>query len=335
VLLADSTLTSGTVVLHRVSMDSLDTGEIDSVAVAPDGSFVVRLPRVPDPATQEMYFASVRHDGVMYFGDPITRPIDLDSLYVIQAYDTLMAPPEGVDVVLEARSVFIEPAGAEFHVMDVFQLRNDRDRTIVPPPGGRTWSYPLPEGARDVATEGEMSTDIASHEDGDIVLHAALPPGGRMFVIRYFVDSLTITLPTPGETEMLDVLVREPAPSLEVEGLGQDQSIQLEAGTTYRRFAGQNVVRPSVRIVPAPETRPPPVEWIAVILALVLLGGGLLALRSGPRTAAATAGADDRQSILLQLARLDEEYESESSPSAARTSEYKRRRTEHMARLRD
>ncbi|MDH3207658.1 MAG: hypothetical protein OEO79_13735 [Gemmatimonadota bacterium] len=335
VMLADSTLTSGTVVLHQLSQ--VTQGEIDSVAVAPDGSFVLRLPRIPDPALGEMYFASIRHDGVMYFGDAITVPIDLDSLYLIQAFDTLIAPLEGVPVALEARSLFFEPSGSEWAVTDVFQLRNDRDRTVVPRQDGRVWSYPLPAGARDLTADNEMSADVVAYVDGSVVFRAALPPGERLFVVRYFVDSLALTIPTPGGAEMLDVLIREPAPAIAVEGLVQEQGIQLEAGTTYRRFAGENVTVPQLRLTMVEEAEPPPVEWIAVVLTLVLAGGGLMALRGGARsgTAAREAkGAGGRQSLLVELARLDEQYEGEPAPTAARTRQYKTHRAELIERLR-
>jgi len=344
VLLGDTILTSGTVVLHQIGPDT--QGEIDSVAVAPDGSFVMRLPRVPDPQTQEMYFAAVRHDGVMYFGNAITAPVDLDSLYVIHAYDTLIAPAEGVPVVLESRSIFMEQSDVAWVVTDVFQLHNEMSRTVVPREGGRVWSYPLPAGAREVSAEGEMSQGVIGYEGGDIVFRAPLPPGERLFVIRYTVDSLTTTFPTPGGMEMLDVLVREPAPMIEIEGLGQDEPIQLEAGSTYRRFAGQNVSLAQVRIQMAEEVAPPPVEWIAVLLALVLAGGALVALRGGSRAAAGRAtataapqgraggGASGRERLLTEIARLDEAYESEPSPSEPRTKEYRRRRAELMERLR-
>jgi hypothetical protein len=333
VLLGDSVLGRGTVVLHHV--DAVAQGEIDSVAVAPDGSFVMRLPAMPSGSPEEMYFASVRHDGVMYFGTPITAPVDLDSVYVIHAYDTIVAPVGGVSVAVEARSVFFEPAGNEWAITDVFQLRNDGDQTLVPREGGRVWSYPLPAGAREVSAQQEMSEDVISAEGGDIVYRAALPPGPRLFVLRYFVDSLGVAIPTPGETEMLDVLVREPAPSIEIEGLVREQSIQLEAGSTYRRFAGQGITLPQVQISPVQESDPPPVEWIAVALAFVLLGGGLLALRGAPRTAPQEAGGvGGKQEILLQIARLDEEYEGEDSPSGARTRAYEKRRAELLSRLR-
>src|SRR5690606_37991892 len=138
-------LPTATVVLHRVSEEI--QGEIDSTRVAADGTFSMRLPSLPNPAVGDAYFASVLHQGVVYFGRLIDAPVELDSLYVIQAYDTLVAPPEGAPVVLEARSMFIEPSGGAWVVTDLFTLRNDELRTIVAPPGGSVWRYPLPQGA--------------------------------------------------------------------------------------------------------------------------------------------------------------------------------------------
>ena len=73
-------------VLHQVSPDF--TGEIDSVAVGPGGSFRLTLPHVPDhEARSEVFFASLRYREILYFGPAITDPIHLDSLYLIQVYD--------------------------------------------------------------------------------------------------------------------------------------------------------------------------------------------------------------------------------------------------------
>jgi hypothetical protein len=183
----------------------------------------------------------------------------------------------------------------------------------------------------------EMSANAVGYEGGDVVFRGAVPPGARMLVVRYVLDSLAVTIPTPGVTGAMDVLVREPSPSFDVEGLTQVQPIQLEGGASYRVFSAENVTLPQVRLVLAEEEAPPPVQWIAVVLALVLAGGGVLALRgrsgAGPTPTKAPAG-EGRQALLLEVARLDEEYESLKSPSAGRTKEYQRRRAELLKRLR-
>ena len=127
VQLADSALRVGTVVLHRVS--DIEQGEIDSTRVS-NGLFSFTLPGIPNPALGDIYFASVRHQGVMYFGPPITQAIDLDSAYVIQVWDTILAPAEGLDVALQSRVLFFDPQGSSWTVTDLFELRNDLDRTV-------------------------------------------------------------------------------------------------------------------------------------------------------------------------------------------------------------
>jgi hypothetical protein len=276
----------------------------------------------------------VRHAGVMYFGDFVETALQLDSLYEIQAYDTLLAPTDGApSVALQARNIFLEPNGDAWQATDVFQLFNPDDRTVVARAGGRVWSYPLPVEARDVMTsEGEISSDVATYEDGNFVVRAALPPGERLFVIRYILDSLDLSFPTPGETQMLDLLVREPAPPLVVDGLAPAASIELDVGQTFRRYTAQNLTSATVRLAPGEDERPLPAQWIAVVLALVLTAGGLLALR-GRSARPALAPPEGRQALLLQLAQLDENHERQKSPSAGAAREYRRRRAELLLRL--
>ena len=341
VLVGDTAMTDGTVVLHHLS--DAGQGQLDSLPVGGDGSFEFVLPNVPDPTRSDVFFASVRHAGVLYFGPAVTTAVQLDSLYEVRAWDTLMAPAEGASVAIQSRSVFLEPdtAGA-WRATDLFQIRNDRDRTVVAREGGRTWSYPLPEAATDVAAgEGDLSFEAASYEDGELVVRAALPPGERYFVVRYRLPTPFISFPTPGVTETLDVLVREPAPALEIEGVTPTESIELEPGSTYRRFTGTSFERPFVSVVQGDEPSPPPVQWIAVILALVLAAGGLVALRAGRGPSAAAEGATDatvdpraREALLMRVARLDEEFHAVAVPSEAERRRYERRRAELMQRLR-
>jgi len=332
VYVADTLLTDGTVVLHYMS-DGVP-GEVDSVRVVGDGAFSFELPNAPDPERQDVFFASIRHDDVLYFGPLITRVMDLDSIYEIHAYDTLLAPSGGIDVVLEARSIFFEPDEAGgWRVTDLFQVRNERDRTVVARPGGRTWSHPLPSEAREVeAGEGEMSVDASRFEDGDIVVRAALPPGERLFVARYHLDSPFVSIPSTGPIETLDVLVSEPAPAFEIEGLEPMDRVEIDPGSTFRRYTAEPYDRPSIQLVQTEERGPPPVQWFAVIMALVLTAAGLVALRT--RTPAQAAPGASRDALLLEVARLDEEFEAIAAPSTARRRAYQRRRRELLGRLR-
>ena len=103
----DTAMVGGTVVLHHVNEGT--QGELDSMAVGPDGSFTFRLPNVPDPGRGDVFFASIRHHGILYFGGAITTAAQLDTVYDIHAYDSMVAPVEGLPVILQSRSVFFEP----------------------------------------------------------------------------------------------------------------------------------------------------------------------------------------------------------------------------------
>ena len=325
----------GVVVLHHLSDG--EQGDVDSLRVAGDGAFRFVLPTAPDPTQSDIYFASYRHDGVLYFSPAVTSTVQLDSIYRIQAFDTLTAAPGGHPIPLQSRSVFFEPDTVGWRVTELYQLRNDEERTVVAAPEGAVWTHPLPAEATDViAGEGELRAGMVSYEDGDLVVRAAVPPGERIFVVRYQVESPLIRIPSAGAPELLDVLVREPAPALDVEGLELVDRIELEAGSTYMRFSGTNIDAPEVRIVPGEEAAEPRVEWVAFLLAMVLAASGLFILRpvASPRPVAA-GGAEPvaaRRALLEQVAHLDEEFVRAGSPDGGKAA-YERRRAELLRQL--
>jgi len=282
-----------------------------------------------------MFLAALRHDGVLYFGRVITAPADLDSIYEIHAYDTEAAPPEGADLVLSELWVTLRAFGGGWEVIENFVVTNEASHTLVPSDGGLVWSYPLPPNAEEVLTGGEMNSNATAFENGRYVVRTPVPPGDREFAVFFRTDSLDLVLPAPGSPSLISVSVVEPAPSLEVEGLTREESFNLD-GEVFRSYVGVDPEITEIRVAAVPPEEPPPVEWIAVVLALVLTGGGFLAFRGSaraPRTAKAPAAPTDRQAILLQLARLDEEYERVEAPSEPRTREYRKRRAELLGRL--
>ena len=336
-LLGDTVLTRGTVVLHHVS--NATQGEVDSTALAGDGSFQFRLPNVPDPERGDVFLASILHDGVTYFGPWITTANQLDSAYAIQAYDTAMAAAEGADLRMEIRTVFIESVDEASRVTDVFQLVNDGGRTLVAREEGAVWRYPLAAGVTDLTVgESELSPEDIALQDGDLVLRAPMSPGGRMFVVRYRMDDVFTPIPTPGAIEQFDVLIREPAPPLDVEGLSLHSSVELEAGFTYRRYTGASVERPSVRLVAAEVPFQPPVEWVAVIIACLLAGMGLYALRGTGlswATVKRAPPAPDRHGLLVNVARLDVAFEARAKPSATERTRYEQNRADLLRQIRE
>ena len=286
-VLANGEASSGAlVVFHRVGPDG--SGPIDSLRAGADGSFRYRLPRVPDPASQEVYFASVARDGVNYFGPLISTAAELDSIYLIRSFDTAIAPPEGAPLKLAMRATLLEEVA------------------------NAGWT------ATDLEIGGnQMSPDAATLTGGNLRITSALPPGEREIVVRYRLPDPFVTVRYPGTTAEAELLVREPAPPLEVEGLQAAPPVEMEPGVSYRRFGGANLQDLAVVIRAGAGAPLVPTRWLAVALALLLAAAALYAVvrphpavagapSLAPAVAAGISPFERRQRLLLEVARLDE-----------------------------
>jgi hypothetical protein len=336
--LGDSVLTAGTVLVHHLATEA--QAETDTVRIRPDGTFELRLRRVPDPDLGDVYFGSIRHDGILYFGQAITDASQLDSTYLIRTFDTVSVSAAEGALTIGARNIFLEGEEGLWRVTDLFQILNGGQRTVLAGDRGHVWTYPLPEGASDFSLnqQTEFLPQSAEFVDGAVVLDAPIPPGERVFVFRYTMPDPFIEFPTPGVTGTIDLLVREPAPPVEAEGLTFMERVELEPGTTYVRFNGASVEGPSIRLREAEKPGTPPVKILAVVLALILAGAGLfgvMGMRREPVPAAATTGgsSDMRRDILLQIARLDEDFEASETTTESDRDTYQKRRAELMRRL--
>lgn len=335
VFVGDTAARGGTVVLHRVSSET--QGEVDSVTIAQDGTFSVRLPAVPDPARSEVYFASVRHAGILYFGQPVNLPVQLDSVYEIRAYDTAMVALEGQAVPVAAREIFLQAnENQRWDAVDLFQLRNDGPRTLVAQEDGVVWSHPLPEGARD-ATVSDMGLGAGAAEvrEGRLVVTSPIPPGERMYVVRYALGDPYVSVPLPQPTEALDIFIREPAPPLDAVGLQPMAPVEMEPGSAYLRFSATDLTSGQVGLERGKRASPPPVGWYSFVLALALSAVGVWAVQSGATRGPVPAPPPQgRGELLLEVAKLDEEFSLRASPSAEERGLYEARRRDLLRRIR-
>lgn len=267
---------TGTVVLHRVTPEA--AGPIDSVRVGPGGTFAIALPEPPGSLLSGTFFATYRHDGVVFFGGPITGPERLEQPYDIRAF-----PSRSLDGSIEPsfrvtfRNVFVEEGPEGWRVTDVFEVGHADEVTWTSPDpaaGAPVWAHPLPAEARNVqAAESDMSAGSLRLDRGALEVHAPFPPGDRLFVIRYDLPSLETTFPLVGMNGAVEFLVREPAPAMRVQGLQADAPVELERGSLYRRWWGEEVSDMALRIRLGEEPAPP-TAWLAIGLAALLIVGG-------------------------------------------------------------
>lgn len=325
VTLAGEGFPGAEVVLHRVSIT--ESGEIDTVQTSVDGLFRFDLPSVPrSDEAGDVYFAAVRHQGILYFGRAVSQAIQLDSLYLIETFDTLTAPLAGVPLPVAVRYVIAEPGPTGWRITDLFEIANDANRTYVAAPEGLTWQHPLPAVARQATIGGgDVSPDAADVQDGVLRLSGPIPPGQRQFVLRYEVDELAgLEIPVVAGTVAVEFLVREPAPLLDIEGIPGVETVEMQPGVTFRRYAGDAPASGVMRLVAGEPPTELPVKEVSVALALLLTAAGLFAVyraggrTDGPRAEFAPAGgspmsdetpADRRSRLLLEVARIDERLE--------------------------
>ena len=323
---------AGFAVLHRVSMET--AGEVDSVSVTPDGVFEFVIPQSLSVGVEaEILFASVRYDGVLYFGSAVTEAEQLDSLYVVNVFPAQEAPPEGGALPVNVRNIFLEQSGEGWRVTDLFQILNEGDRTLVAADDGVVWTYPLPPEATSAELgQGDLPPDAVTFEDGRVSVRAPLPPGERMLLIRYELPAIDVEFPVPGVTETLELLVREPAPALDVLGLQPIDVVALDAGSAYRRYAGTGLRDVVVLVEEQPEGRLLSMGLFAALVAALLGGVGLFAYirprESVTASAAATvSGAaptmasppnEGRDRLILRAARIDESLDTATDPATRR-----------------
>ena len=332
----DGPLTEGFVVLHQVSDES--SGEIDSVQVARDGSFEIPLPNMPDHTDPpEIFFASVEYRGLLYFGPAVTDAVQLDSLYQIQAYDTLSVPPGGAPIPLSARNLFLEKSEDGWTATDVFQLRLDGNRTLFSPQEDVVWAYSLPSSAVDFQVgQADMAPDAIRFQNGRVEVYAPLPPGERYLMVHYRIPEGDFVLPMPGTTDEMVILVREPAPIVDFPPLALLSPVELEPGNAFRRYSAENLVDSEVRAQVAPEPWTLPAEWLGLMVTGLLGAAGILGYRRRGRVAEDRRPSSEkpsREQLLNTIARLDEEFQRKGDDSVRTRQRYEEKRGELLARL--
>lgn len=319
---------TGTVVLHWVTPEQ--SGVVDSTRVDAEGGFSLALPHVPIPNSGEVFFASARFDGVLYTGSYISDPIQLDSLYAIRTYPRQAAPAGGLIFPLSQREVWIDPGPSGWRITDVLDIQNPNPASFVPNSSDdAVWRYPIPPTARNpqIVQVGPIVGE-ASFEGTTLIAANTLVPGDNYYIIQYEMESIEFDLPLPGETGLVRMFVREPAPDLRVTGLAlQGPTDELEVGAVFDIWAAQNLRDQNIEVRLGGEGDIPPVVWLVTTLSLVFVVAGSFVIRKRLGDGRAGVGRErQRKDILVDVATLDEEYARIGEPSGQDEVRYRRRR---------
>ena len=320
---------SGTVVLHQVSVAF--SGGIDTVAVAADGSFELRLPAAAS-GSADVFFGSTWRDGVLYYGEAISRDFATDSAYAIRAYP---AAPAGTAPrpVVAVRNLILEraePAGG-WTATDVFQVEGRAQATVVSSEWGAAWSHALPSGATDLRTGGQgFAATSATLAGGRVEVSEPVRPGGALFFFRYRIPPGEVRVPMEGVTGSMELLLPAGSADATVEGLAGAGETEFD-GALYRRFAGRGLA-PGVVTVRAgsPEGGWEGARLVAVLAALALTAAGTaVAATSARRGSEAGREGVDRRALVVAVAELDEAAEA----GTVEAGEHRRRRRALLERL--
>ena len=332
-LLAGLPVDTGTVVLHRVTPE--EASDIDSTAIGAGGSFRLDLPNLPVPGSGEVFLASTRYEGVLYAGTPIVDPLQLDTLYTIRAYPSVTAPAGGMSFPVSRREVWVDAGPFGWQVTDVLEIVNSEAATRIPAAGGGpVWRYPLPADAIGGRILQVGPSAGPAHVEGTtLVASNPVLPAENYYVVQYDLESIEFDLPLPGETGIVQVMVREPAPAVRVEGLARQPSEELEFGATFMRWAGQTLRDQSIAIRMGEDGGPTLLAWTSLGLALVLVAAGSVAIRGRNASVPVSGRRRIRRDIVVDIAKLDEAYAGIEQPSRGATARYRRRRRALVSEL--
>jgi hypothetical protein len=183
-----------------------------------------------------MYIVSARYSGVAYFTAPLREPAVTSPDADVAVYDTTSVE---FPLSVRARHVVIAPAeaGGLRRVVDVFEVANDSNRTLVAGASGRTWRVSLPEDAREPGSSGgDLPPDAFRFQDGRAELVVPFPPGARQVVLTYAIPAgSSVAVPVADAVSTLEVLVEGGRGSVAGAGLSAQEPVSME-GRSFQRF---------------------------------------------------------------------------------------------------
>jgi len=288
------------VVAHEVG--HLRQGPVDSLLTDSRGGFRFSL----QADTGSVILVSARHAGIEYFSDPV--PVDTAGRVVRRLDVVVSDTSSSAPVEIASRHVVIgrpNEAG-DRPVLEIVVLHNAGEMTRVgSDSAGATWVGRIPAGSKQFSVgEGAYSTDaLVSHGDS-VILVAPLAPGEKQLLYSYAlpptlkVAQLPVDAPIGQMTLLVEELDRKVTGGSLV--LADTQSFE---GRSFQRWSGPASPGDMIEVQLGGGGRNRGLALLVGVMAVLLGGAGLVALRRRPR-----GGGDTRRSLLDEIARLDARY---------------------------
>lgn len=267
------------VTLHHVSAQA--SGAVGEQASGADGAFAFRLPP-PDTSAFNVYFVSVDHLGVRYFGEAVHRN-EVPATYDVAVYDTASSVPGAVRL-SRRYLVLLQETDGSWSANEAIKATNASDRSLVSASGAPTWEFRIPEGATDFeVTEGLVAEGELQLMGDRALFMGSLPPGSREVVVRYRLpaDGRDVEIPTVTDTDTFYVFVPEGVGDVRITGLSSTQIVPVD-DQRFVRYGGTDIAPGQVVALSWKSGAPPADPVIAgVLAAVVVLGaGGWMAARN-------------------------------------------------------
>lgn len=318
------------VVLHRISADS--SGPVDSARTSATGTYRFRY-RLEGP--RSMYIVSARYSGIAYFTAPlrdreVTSP-DAD----VAVYDTTSVE---FPLSVRARHVVIAPAdaGGLRRVVDVFEVANDSNRTLVAGASGRTWHVALPEAAREPGSSGgDLPPDAFRFQEGRADVLVPFPPGSRQLVLTYAIPAGgSIAIPVTDAVSTLEVLLEGGGGSVSGAGLSAQEPVSMEGRTFQRYTAGPLAGGASFTVAGGGGLSARASRLALLAVAVVAIALGIVIGRRAPGRAVLPvrerAAAD---ALAREIAALDHVYADPGKQAGSAGEQYRARRAALLGQL--
>lgn len=265
--------------------------------------------------TSQAYRVNLRYRGATYSSTPFQ--LESDRGYLVRVVRLPVTRDDRM-IFFNVFRVIVELNEERFHVIHQVELTNAGQETYVFPRRGARAR--LPEGALSFQTQAVMTDQRVEELRGRnaYAIRGSLPPGTVQLAYAYDVpiddDPLHLAIDIPIRFFTMQVFA-EAADDLEmtVDGMPYPERLDNDGqdywGTHIRRRPNDAAMR-RVTIVLEDIPGPGPLRWLAVVLAILVIGGGigLTLLRADDKEAMRRARAKRRQALLDEARMIEDEH---------------------------